>query len=93
MTTFECFCGSGLPMRKLNDARKIFVSHVCDECEDRTKRSYRPEIFTDPNYATTEPVEPDFEDDEDDGELDALSQKIRDLDISDEDADMMTHGS
>ena len=54
-----CMCGSKLPCRPLMDARRIFVAFVCDECEPRVRRKYRPDVFTDPNYPTEEPVEPD----------------------------------
>ena len=53
----NCRCGSGLVSRILNDARDIFISRICDFCEKRVKAKYRPEIFTDPNYETTEPID------------------------------------
>jgi hypothetical protein len=52
-----CWCGSGLPQRELFDARRIYCGRVCDKCEDGVKAKYRPEIFTDPNYETDEPIE------------------------------------
>lgn len=55
MTT--CTCGSGLPRRSLLDARGIFCDFVCDVCEERKRAKYRPDIFTDPNYWTYEPIE------------------------------------
>ena len=45
--------------RLLYDARGIFCCYVCDECEQSKRARYRPEIFTDPNYWTDEPVEPE----------------------------------
>jgi len=54
-----CRCGSGKERRALYDARGIFVSYVCDDCEREVKRHYRPDIFTDPNYWTDEPIEED----------------------------------
>jgi hypothetical protein len=57
--TPACPCGSGLPRRELVDARGIFCTFVCDRCEAEKKAHYRPDIFTDPNYETTEPVEED----------------------------------
>lgn len=54
-----CPCGSGLSRFRLYDARGIFVATVCEDCEGRTRAKYRPEIFTDRNYWTDEPVEPD----------------------------------
>ena len=53
----NCPCGSGKPQRALYDARAIFVGYVCDKCESTVRGRYRPEIFTDPNYWTDEPVE------------------------------------
>lgn len=55
----ECGCGSGEPRRALHDARAIFVAYVCDACEDQVRAGYRPEIFTDDNYVTNEPIEED----------------------------------
>ena len=39
------------------DARNIFCFYACTWCEAYKKSKYRPEIFTDPNYPTTEPIE------------------------------------
>jgi hypothetical protein len=55
----KCACGSGLQMRALYDARGIYVSYVCDVCEARTRKRYRPEIFTDSNYETLEAIDED----------------------------------
>ena len=52
-----CKCGSGLFQRPLLDARGIFVANVCDECEETVKEQYRPDIFTDSEYQTDEPIE------------------------------------
>ncbi len=52
-----CGCGSGLPRRDLVDARGIFCAYVCDKCEKKVQAKYRPDIFTDANYWTDEPVE------------------------------------
>jgi len=52
-----CPCGSSLPRRDLVDARGIFCAFVCDFCEPHKRACYRPEIFTDPNYWTDEPIE------------------------------------
>jgi hypothetical protein len=54
-----CPCGSGLASHWLKDARGIECARVCDACEARQRGRYRPEIFTDPNYETTEAIEPD----------------------------------
>ena len=58
-TMKTCPCGSGLPRRELKDARGIFCTFVCDKCEAEKKRGFRPDIFTDPNYPTVEPVDED----------------------------------
>jgi len=52
-----CPCGSGEPRRELKDARGIFCTFYCDKCEERKRASFRPDIFTDSNYWTDEPVE------------------------------------
>lgn len=54
-----CTCGSGLPRRELTDARGIFCSFVCDRCEAAKRAQFRPDIFTNPNYETDEPIEED----------------------------------
>lgn len=51
----SCLCGSGKPRRALTDAAGIFCCFVCDDCETEKRRAYRPEIFSDPNYESTEP--------------------------------------
>jgi hypothetical protein len=53
----RCICNSGRMQRPLYDARLIFVAYVCDECERKVRGRYRPEVFTDPNYETTEDIE------------------------------------
>lgn len=55
----KCRCGSGLHKYDLTDARGIFCTYVCEKCEAEKKAKYRPEIFTDYNYETSEPIEPD----------------------------------
>jgi hypothetical protein len=54
-----CSCGSGEVRRELRDARGIFCTYVCDRCERQQRAKYRPDIFTDANYWTDEPVEED----------------------------------
>jgi hypothetical protein len=54
-----CPCGSGLPRYVLADARGIACGLVCVTCEPRRRAQYRPEIFTDMNYHTDEPVDAD----------------------------------
>jgi hypothetical protein len=53
----SCPCGSGLPRRILEDARGIFCTYVCNECERHQRSKYRADIFTNPNYWTDEPIE------------------------------------
>lgn len=59
MKTKECTCGSGLPKRAAYDARRIFLTYVCDRCEAAKLSHYRPDIFTDPNYWHDEPIDED----------------------------------
>ena len=54
-----CRCNSKLPSRELFDARGIYVTRVCDDCERSVRKKYRAEIFTDPHYHAEEPIEPD----------------------------------
>lgn len=53
----RCNCGSGLYRRELKDARGIFCTFVCDKCEGQKRAMFRPDIFTDSQYWTDEPVE------------------------------------
>lgn len=54
-----CPCGSGLPSRELYDARGIYVARVCERCENKVRSEFRPEIFTDSQYACDEPIDED----------------------------------
>ena len=54
-----CPCGSNEPRRELTDARGIFCTFVCDKCEKEKRGRFRPDIFTDSQYWTDEPVESD----------------------------------
>lgn len=54
-----CQCGSKKPFWRLYDASGIYCCRVCDSCEETQKSKYRTEIFTDPNYQTDEPKEPE----------------------------------
>ena len=49
--------GSGLPRHALIDARGIFCAYVCRKCEAKKRAGFRPDIFTDANYWTDEPIE------------------------------------
>ena len=52
-----CPCGSGRPSWWLRDARMIEVARVCTACIKKVQAQYRPEIFTDPQYETTEDID------------------------------------
>ena len=52
----DCSCGSGLSRRDLTDARGIFCTFVCDQCEGRKRERYQPHIFTDAAYWADEPI-------------------------------------
>jgi hypothetical protein len=54
-----CLCGSGQERRELVDARGIFCCYICDKCEKEKRAEFRPDIFTDSNYWTDEPIEED----------------------------------
>lgn len=69
-----CPCGSLHQSRELLDARGIYCGRVCDLCEEKKKAEFRPEIFTDPNYAVDEPIDDDGDD------PDALQQEIEYID-------------
>ena len=42
-----------------HDARGIPLCFVCDKCKDRKLSVYRPDVLTDINYWTDEPIEED----------------------------------
>ena len=45
--------------RALKDVHGIFCGYVCDKCEAEVRARCRPEIFTDPNYDRSEPLDED----------------------------------
>ncbi len=57
-----CSYGSGLEREAIHDARGIFVTFVCEQCQVDRLSSYRPDIFTDPSYPCDEQIEPDYDD-------------------------------
>jgi len=59
MSVKLCPCGSGEYRRELYDARGIFCTFICDQCEAEKRAKYRADIFTDSSYPTTEPIEED----------------------------------
>jgi len=46
--------------RALYDARLIFCCFVCEKCEAARRAEFRAEIFSDPDYETTEDIEGEF---------------------------------
>ena len=56
----ECMCGSGKQRYDLTDARGIFCTYVCDDCEKEKRSRYRPEIFEDGAYECDEQIDDDY---------------------------------
>ena len=46
MPLTKCPCGSGIYPEQLHDARGIFCTYYCEECEHAKREQFRPEIFT-----------------------------------------------
>jgi hypothetical protein len=59
MTQRPCPCGSNQPRHDLHDARGIFVTFCCDDCEAEKRARFRPEVFSDSQYDSDEPIEGD----------------------------------
>jgi transposase-like protein len=53
-------CDNGKPRYELVDARGIFVTFVCEDCEKSVKAKYRPEIFADSQYDCDEQIDEDY---------------------------------
>lgn len=53
-----CPCGSGHYRSELYDARGIFCTFFCSDCEEEKRARYRPEVLSDPAYWADE----DFDD-------------------------------
>jgi hypothetical protein len=53
----QCRCGSEQTQRALHDGHGIFLTYVCDACEQKKLKGYRPDIMT--KYDTDEPIEAD----------------------------------
>ena len=64
-----CSCGSGEFPEDIYDARGIYLTQVCSKCKKEKLRGYRPEVLSNPNYHSDEPIEPD------DGWEDRLSRE------------------
>jgi len=45
------YCGRDVEAPQRLDARGIFLTYACDACWRNERRSYRPEVLTDPQYA------------------------------------------
>jgi hypothetical protein len=55
-----CTCGSGLPSHWEYDAQGIPLCRVCEDCEERQLKKFRPEILTGYNQSDVdEPIEPE----------------------------------
>jgi hypothetical protein len=59
LRAIRCSCGSGKFQTPVYDARSIFLTYVCEQCRERKLAGFRSDILTDPNYPTTEPIEPE----------------------------------
>jgi hypothetical protein len=53
----KCPCGSGEYPEMKYDARGIFLFYACSKCERGKLAGVRPDVLTDPNYYTDEPIE------------------------------------
>jgi hypothetical protein len=54
-----CYCGSGKESWWEHDARGIPLCRVCEKCRKEKLGRYRPDVLTDPEYWTTEPIDED----------------------------------
>ena len=52
-----CDCGSGEYPEKQYDARGIYLTSTCDQCEAEKLGRYRPDVLTDSNYWCDEPID------------------------------------
>jgi hypothetical protein len=52
-----CSCGSGKLWSAQYDARGIFLTYTCEDCHDRKMAEFRPDVLTDPQYWTDEPID------------------------------------
>lgn len=55
----RCNCGSGQFQRPRYDARGIFLTYVCDSCEQEKLKEFKIDVLTNPNYQTDEPIDAD----------------------------------
>jgi len=54
-----CSCGSGENQKAEYDARRIFLTYACDKCRKERLSHFRPDVLSDPNYWTDEPIDED----------------------------------
>ena len=54
-----CTCGSGRESWWEHDARGIPLARVCSSCKEEKLSKYRPEVLTNPQYETDEPIDED----------------------------------
>ena len=54
-----CPCGSEKESWWENDARGIYLCRVCEDCIEEKLSHYRPDVLTDSNYWSDEPIEPE----------------------------------
>jgi hypothetical protein len=55
----ECPCGSGRNSWRESDSRGIPLARVCPKCRAEKLAKFRPEVLTDSQYETDEPIEGD----------------------------------
>ena len=56
-TERPCPCGSGLVSEWQYDARGIELCKTCPKCHEQTMSRYRPDVLTDSNYWSDEPID------------------------------------
>jgi hypothetical protein len=52
-----CDCGSGEIRDAEYDARGIFLVYACDQCREQKLSRFRPDVLTDSQYWTDEPID------------------------------------
>ena len=53
----ECNCGSGEPPVPYYDARMIFLCYACDICWPNKRKQFRDDVWTNPDYPHSEPID------------------------------------
>jgi len=48
-----CPCGSGELRYPLKDGAGLFLTYVCDRCEESARKRYNPDIWNNPHYCAT----------------------------------------